>query len=233
MDFGFLVDYPRVLLDAALLTIALSLAALVGGGILGLLVALARLLGGRVVDTVLGLVVDVIRGTPLLVQLMVWYLGPALVRIEVGDTDIRLELSPFAAAAIGLSVNAAAFISEIIRGAIRSLPAGQREATAAIGLTRRYSVRAIELPQAAPIMFPALVSFYLGLIKDTSVAYIVGLHELLRTGQLIADFERRPLEIYLTIGLVYFTLCFPLSRLAARLERRHRSSGLVQERLFI
>jgi polar amino acid transport system permease protein len=233
MDFSFLVDYPRVLLEAALLTIALSLAALVGGGTLGLLVAIIRVLSGRIVNTVLGLVVDVIRGTPLLVQLMVWYLGSALVRVEIGDMDIRLGLSPFAAAAIGLSVNAAAFISEIIRGAIRSLPAGQREAAAAIGLSRSYSLRTIELPQAAPVMFPALVSFYLGLIKDTSVAYIVGLHELLRNGQLIADFERRPLEIYLTIGLVYFTLCFPLSRLAARLERRHRSSGMVQERLFI
>lgn len=224
MDFGFLAAYPKVLLEAALLTVALSLAALVGGGILGLLVAVARTLGGRVVNVAFAFLVDLIRGTPLLVQLLIWYLGSSM---------LRLELSPFGAAAVGLSVNAAAFISEIIRGALGAVPRGQREATLALGLRRTFSLRAIELPQAMPVALPALMSFYIGLIKDTSIAYIVGLHELTRSAQFIADFERKPLEIYLTIGLVYFTLCFPLSCVAVRLERRFGRSGIAQERLFV
>ncbi|MFN8518446.1 MAG: ABC transporter permease subunit [Chloroflexota bacterium] len=121
----------------------------------------------------------------------------------------------------------------IIRGALASVPRGQREAALALGLGRTYALRAIELPQAMPVVLPALMSFYIGLIKDTSIAYIVGLHELTRSAQFIADFERKPLEIYLTIGLVYFTLCFPLSRIATRLERRFGRSGLTQERLFV
>jgi polar amino acid transport system permease protein len=224
MDFTFLEAYPRVLFDAALLTIALSVAALVGGGLIGLLVAVARTLGGVLVDVPLGVVVDLVRGTPLLVQLLIWYLGSSVA---------GLELSPFGAAAIGLSVNAGAFISEIVRGVLRALPKGQREAALAIGLSRTYSLRAIELPQAMPMMLPALVSYYIGLIKDTSIAYIVGLHELLRSAQFIADYERRPLEIYLVIALVYFSICFPLSRLAAVLEGRLRRSGISQSRLDV
>ncbi|MFN8518447.1 MAG: ABC transporter permease subunit [Chloroflexota bacterium] len=119
MDFDFLAAYPRVLLDAALLTIALSLAALLGGGCIGLLVAVARTLGGRVVDLALGVVVDLIRGTPLLVQLLIWYLGSSL---------LRFELSPFAAAAVGLSVNAGAFISGSSEAPLRrSLAVSERQ----------------------------------------------------------------------------------------------------------
>jgi polar amino acid transport system permease protein len=78
-----------------------------------------------------------------------------------------------------------------------------------------------------------MVSFTIGLVKDTSIAYVVGLHEVLRSSQFIADYERRPLEIYLVAGVIYFVICFPLSRVAARLETRMRRSGVVQERLSI
>ncbi len=224
MDFTFLEAYPRVLLDAALLTITLSVVCLLGGLSIGLLVAVLRTLGGRILNTLLGIVVDLFRGTPLLVQLLIWYLAPSI---------LKINLSPFEAVVVGLSVNAGAFISEIIRGGIRSLPKGQREAALALGLSRTYSLRAIELPQAMPLMLPAMVSFTIGLVKDTSIAYIVGLHELLRSSQFIADYERRPLEIYLVVGVIYFVICFPLSRVAARLETRMRRSGVVQERLSI
>ena len=129
------------------------------------------MLGGRAAQRLLTLPIDLIRGTPLLVQLMVWYLLPAAVNWDV---------SPFAAAGLGLSVNAGAFISEILRGGIAAVPRGQREAALALGLSRPYAVFGIELPQALPAVVPALVGFYIGLIKDTSLAYIVGLHELTR-----------------------------------------------------
>lgn len=224
MDFTFLEAYPEVLFRAAMLTVMLAVTCLLGGLAIGIAVAVLRTLGGRIISTLLGIVVDLLRGTPLLVQLLIWYLGPSV---------LKINLSPFEAVAIGLSVNAGAFISEIIRSGIRSVPRGQREAALAVGLSRTYSLRAIELPQAMPLMLPAMVSFTIGLIKDTSIAYIVGLHELLRSAQFIADYERRPLEIYLVIGVIYFLLCFPLSRIAVRLERRLGRSGIVQERLAI
>ena len=107
MDFTFLEAYPRVLLDAALLTITLSVVCLLGGLSIGLLVAVLRTLGGRIVNTLLGIVVDLIRGTPLLVQLLIWYLAPSI---------LNIDLSQFEAVVVGLSVNAGAFISEIDPG---------------------------------------------------------------------------------------------------------------------
>jgi polar amino acid transport system permease protein len=224
MRWDFLPSFLGVLAQAALLTIALSLVALVGGAIIGSLIAFARLLGGRVVDRALILPIDLIRGTPLLVQLMIWYLVPSAMHVDV---------SPFLAAAFGLSLNAGAYISEILRGGIAAVSRGQREAALALGLSRRYSIFGIELPQALPSIVPTIAGFYIGLIKDTSLAYIVGLQELTREAKLIADFTFRPLEIYFVIAVMYFVLCFPLSRAVPAIERRLRRTGAVQARLSV
>ncbi len=224
MQFDFLSSFLGQIALAALITIALSVVALVGGAVMGLAIALARVLGGLAADRLLTIPVDLIRGTPLLVQLLVWYLVP---------TAVHWDVSPFAAAAIGLSVNAGAYISEILRGGIVAVQRGQREAALALGLSRSFSVFRIELPQALPAVVPALVGFYIGLIKDTSLAYIVGLHELTRQAKLIADFTFRPLEIYVVIAAVYFVLCFPLSRLVPVVERRLRQTGAVHGRLSV
>jgi polar amino acid transport system permease protein len=219
MRFEFLGSFVGVLAQATGLTIALSVVALVGGGVIGGALALARILGGKRADRLLTVPVDIVRGTPLLVQLMVWYLVPSV---------LQWDISPFAAAAAGLSLNAGAFISEILRGGIAAVPRGQREAALALGLSRTYAVLGIELPQSLPSVVPALIGFYIGLIKDTSLAYIVGLHELTRQAKLIADFTFRPLEIYVVIAVLYFVLCFPLSRLVPAIEQRLRESGVVR-----
>jgi polar amino acid transport system permease protein len=222
--FDFLGNFSGVIAQALLLTIALSAAGLIGGGLIGSLIALIRVLGGRVADRLLVVPVDFIRGTPLLVQLMVWYLVPSV---------FHWDISPFVAAAIGLSVNAGAFISEILRGGINAVPRGQREAALALGLSSPYIVFGIQFPQALPAVVPALIGLYIGLIKDTSLAYIVGLHELTRQAKLIADFTFRPLEIYVVIAVLYFALCFPLSRLVPRIERRLRRTGAVSSQLSV
>jgi polar amino acid transport system permease protein len=224
MRFDFLPNFVGVLAEAAVLTIGLSVVALLGGGVIGGLVALARVLGGRPVDRLLTLPLDLVRGTPLLVQLMLWYLVPSALRVDV---------SPFAAASLGLSLNAGAFISEILRGGVTAVPRGQREAALALGLSRTYSILRVELPQALPAIVPALIGFYIGLVKDTSLAYIVGLHELTRQAKLIADFTFRPLEIYLVIAVIYFGVCFPLSRVVPLVERRLRRSGALHTGLSV
>lgn len=224
MRFDFLGNFVGVLLQATLLTIALSLVALVGGALIGSIIAFTRLLSGRRADRLLTVSTDLIRGTPLLVQLMIWYLVPGALHIDI---------HPFVAAAIGLSINAGAYISEILRGGIAAVARGQREAALALGLTRTYSLFGIELPQALPAVVPALAGFYIGLIKDTSLAYIVGLHELTREAKLIADFTFKPLEIYVVIAVVYFALCFPLSRAVPVVERRLRRTGAAQARLSV
>src|SRR6266567_5889380 len=224
MRWDFLPNFAGVIGQATLITIALSVVALVGGGIVGSVIAFSRLLGGRAADRVLVLPIDLIRGTPLLVQLMIWYLVPSALHVDI---------SPFLAAALGLSLNAGAYISEILRGGISAVSRGQREAALALGLSRTYSIFGIELPQALPSIVPAVAGFYIGLIKDTSLAYIVGLHELTREAKLIADFTFRPLEIYVVIAVVYFALCFPMSRLVPTIEQRLRRTGATQVRLAV
>lgn len=224
MRWDFLHPYLPVIADAALMTVRLSLIAFVAGLALGCAVAVGRILGGRWLDAPLRAVVDLFRGTPLLVQLLAWYLG---------SSALGFPLSPFAAAAMGLSAYAAAFISEIVWGGVVSIARGQREAALSVGLSAAYSVFGIELPQAIPAIVPALVGFYIGLIKDTSLAYILGLYELTRTAKLIAEREFRPLEIYLVMAAIYFVMCFPLSRLVAVIDRRAGRRGLAQARIAI
>jgi ABC-type amino acid transport system permease subunit len=98
---------------------------------------------------------------------------------------------------------------------------------------RRMREGTIELPQALPAIVPALIGFFIGLVKDTSLAYILGTYELTRTARLIAEREFRPLEIHPVIALIYLVLCFPLARIAIFANRRLGRSGLVQERLSI
>jgi ABC-type amino acid transport system permease subunit len=181
-------------------------------------------IGGQATNAVLAFVVDVVRMVPLLVQLLIWYLG-------LNAFGIRLD--PFAASVIALSVNASGFISEIIRGAVLAVSRGQREAALSVGLTPAFSVLNIEMPQAIPAITPALIGYYIGLIKDTSIAYIVGLLELTRTGSFIANEHFRPIETFLVVAAIYFALCFPLARIVPIIDARMRRTGLAQEKLFV
>jgi His/Glu/Gln/Arg/opine family amino acid ABC transporter permease subunit len=224
VNLEFLPEYIPLLIGATVLTAQLALGAFALGIVLASLIALARIIGGADADLILGPIVNVIRGTPALVQLLAWYLG---------TSALGIPLDPFTAALVALGVNAGAFISETLRGAIRAVPGGQREAALALGLSMSYSVTRIEFPQALPAIVPALMGFFIGLVKDTSLAYLVGLYELTRTAKIIADREFRPLEIYVVIAVVYFILCFPLSRLVPIVERRLQRSGLAQQRLSV
>jgi His/Glu/Gln/Arg/opine family amino acid ABC transporter permease subunit len=224
VNWEFLPQYLPLLAQATILTIELALGSFALGVVLGFVVAVTRIVGGADADALLAPIVNLIRGTPALVQLLGWYLGSSV---------LGVPLDPFTAAVIALGVNAAAFISETLRGAIRAVPGGQREAALAIGLGTTYSVLRIELPQALPAIVPALMGFFIGLVKDTSLAYLVGLYELTRTGKIIAEREFAPLEIYIFIALIYFALCFPLSRLVPVVERRLRRSGIAQQHLSV
>lgn len=224
MRWDFLPAYSPIIWESTVLTIVLSLTSFSLGLGLAFLIALGRVLGGRDANRILGTLVDFVRGIPLLVQLLIVYLG---------TNALGLRLNPFVAAVAGLSLYAAVFISEILRGAIRAVHSGQRDGALAIGLTPRQSVIGIELPQALPAIVPALIGFLISLVKGTSLAYVLGLFELMRTGKLIADSVFRPLETYVFIALAYFLLCFPLSKIADRVNRRLGRSGLVQERLVI
>ena len=222
MSTDFLIPYAGTILRGLATTLVLSVIALVGGGIIGLSLAVVCQLRGRLLAGAIRRFVDIVRGIPVLVQMLIWYLG---------SSAAGISLEPFVAASLCLTVYAAAFISEIIRGGLGAVPSGQRDAALAIGLSRLYALARIEMPQVVPIVVPALIGFYIGLVKDTSMAYILGVSELTRTAKFIADVELRPLEIYLVVAALYFLICFPLSRVVGVVDRSYQRRGLVQQRM--
>jgi polar amino acid transport system permease protein len=210
------------LFRGTLMTIELSLLAFAGGGLLGFTIALLRVLGGSDVTFVVKPFVDLIRGTPLFVQLLAVYLM---------SSALGFSLSPLMAAIVGLSINAGAYLSEIIRGAITAVPRGQTEAGLAVGLSPLYVVWGIVLPQTLPVIVPASMGFFIGLVKDTSLAYVVGVLELTRAAKDIVDRTLEPFGTFVIVMMIYFALCYPLSVLVRVVDRQMQHKGLARERL--
>ena len=150
-------------------------------------------------------------GTPLLVILFLGYFGLSA---------IGLSLSPLTAASASLSIYVAAYLGEIWRGAIQSVPKPQWEAAEGLALSRTQRMMMVILPQAVRIATPPTVGFMVQIVKNTSLASVVGFVELMRSGQIINNSLFEPFLIYAIIALVYFAMCYPLSLFSQRLERR-------------
>lgn len=199
------------LLEAARWTVALSLIAFAGGALGGLAVALARSADGgwpRVLSTGF---IRLFQGTPLLLQLFLIFFGAPV---------LGWDINPWVAAAVALVLNTSAFLGEIWRGCIQAIPRGQREAADALGLSYRARMRDVILPQAARIALPPTVGYLVQVIKGTSLAAIIGFTEVTRAGQIVNNATFQPLTVFGVVAAIYFALCWPLSLLAARLERR-------------
>lgn len=211
--FGF--NEFLFILEAARWTIALSLIAFVGGAIGGLLVALARTSDNGVARGLAGLFVQLFQGTPLLLQLFLIFFGAPVLGIDV---------NPWIAAGAALILNTSAFLGEIWRGCIQAIPRGQWEAADALGLHYVARMRDVILPQAFKIALPPTVGYMVQVIKGTSLAAIIGFTEVTRAGQIINNATFQPLLVFSVVAVIYFALCWPLSLLAARMERRQAAA---------
>ncbi|KQP05061.1 amino acid ABC transporter permease [Pseudorhodoferax sp. Leaf265] len=206
------------IVEAAKWTLALSAIAFVGGVVLGLLVALARTSEHRGAQFAATSFIQVFQGTPLLLQLFLIFFGfPVL----------GLDINPWVAAGIALTLNTAAFLAEIWRGCIQAVPGGQREASLALNLSYVDRMRFVILPQAFKIALPPTVGYLVQVIKGTSLAAIIGFAEVTRAGQIINNATFQPLHVFTTVAAVYFVICWPLSLLAARMEKR-RAAALAR-----
>ncbi|GGH22864.1 ABC transporter permease [Alsobacter metallidurans] len=203
------VNHLAFLANGALWTIGLSLIALVGGGLAGFVVALARISPLRAVRILAAGYVQLIQGTPLLVIMFLTYFGLP---------PLGITVSPLTAASVSLTVYVGAYLGEIWRGCIESVPKQQWEAAEGLALSRTQRMMRVILPQAVRIATPPTVGFMVQIIKNTSLASVVGFVELARAGQIINNALFEPFLIYLIIAVVYFALCYPVSRLSRRLE---------------
>lgn len=198
------------LIAAARWTVALSLIAFVGGGVLGLLLMLLKVSGSRALSALATVYINFFQSTPLLSQLVVIYFGFGLIQINV---------NPWLAAGVALTLNTAAFLGEIWRGSIQSIPKAQWEASASLCLSFLQQIRYVILPQALRIAIPPTVGFSVQVVKNTSLASIIGFVELTRSAQIINAATFRPFLVYLLVGVTYFVLCYPLTAASRRLER--------------
>lgn len=204
-------DIVRNLLEGGKWTLALTLIAFVLGGIAGLLVLFARIAGSRLLQTASKAYIEVFQGTPLLMQLFIVFFGLSLAGVDV---------SPWVAAAIGLTLFTSAYLAEIWRGCVESVSKDQWEASASLAMRYTEQMRYVILPQALRIAIPPTVGFSVQVVKGTAVASIIGFAELTKTGSMLANATFQPFMVFGLVALGYFFLCYPLSLYAKHLERK-------------
>ena len=204
-------DNLQFLLEATRWTIALSLVVFVTGGIAGFAVALLRTARSPVLRLVSALYIQLIQGTPVLIVLFLTYYGLAL---------FGYKLSPMLAACVAMTVFSSAYLGEIWRGCIEGVQRQQWEASGALAMNRYQQLRYVILPQAMRHALPPTVGFMVQIIKNTSITSIIGVVELTRAGQLVSNATFQPFIVFPVVALIYFAMCYPLSRYSYSLERK-------------
>ena len=193
------------------MTVAVSGLSLIAGTIIGFVWGIMRSSRNKILRSIIGAWVDLIRGTPFLVQVfIIFFILPSA----------GIELEAFPAAVIALTNMGACFICEIVAGGIMAVPSGQREAATASGLASFQQLRYIVLPQALRTILPPLVGQYVLIVKDSSVVSAIGVVDVTRVGWLTVQRIPEGLMVFGLVGLLYFAICYPLINLSNLLERR-------------
>ena len=207
-DFSFWVILSN-LLWATRWTAALSVIAFACGGVVGLAILFMRVSRVPALEFATKIFIEFFQGTPLLMQLFLFFFGLALFGIDV---------SPWLAASLALTLWTAAFLAEIWRGCVEAIPKGQWEASSSLAMTFTEQMRYVILPQALRIAIPPTVGFSVQVVKGTALASIIGFVELTKAGTMLNNATFQPFLVYSLVALIYFCLCFPLSWFAKHLE---------------
>ena len=211
---SFGLDDLLFLLRSAGWTLALTATAALLGGALGLCVALARVSTSQGLRELARGYIAVLQGVPVLMVLFLFYFGLS---------QAGFELSPIVAASLALSAYSSAYLGDIWRGAIQSVPHQQWEASASLALSKSQQYRHVILPQSVAIALPPTVGFLVQLVKNTSIVSIVSVVELTRAGQLVNNVTFQPFRVFLVVALIYLAICYPMSRFSRHLERKFRA----------
>ncbi|MFC5069987.1 amino acid ABC transporter permease [Flaviflagellibacter deserti] len=204
-------DIVSNLLLAARWTVVLSLVSFIGGGIVGLLVLFARIGKFAGLRRAAKVYIEVFQGTPLLMQLFLAFFGLGLFGINV---------PAWLAAGFALTLWTAAFLAEIWRGCVEAIAKGQWEASSSLGMGYMQQMRWVVLPQALKIAVPPTVGFSVQVVKGTALTSIIGFVELSKAGTMVTNATFQPFTVYGFVALIYFALCWPLSKSSQILERK-------------
>ena len=215
MDFSFLQKYYGFFIDGTSITLFLSFFGVALGVMLGVLLALMKLSKNILLKSFSTAYIELVRGTPLLVQLYIIYYGlPRLVGLDFGDITLGI---------VAISLNSAAYVAEIIRAGIQSIDKGQMEAARSLGMPHNMAMKNIIIPQAFKNILPALGNEFIVLIKESSIVSVVGIHDLMYNADTVRGNTYLPFEPLIIAALIYFVITFILSKLLGLLERRMRA----------
>ena len=211
-DFSLIWNSLPLLLAGAGVTIEITAIAVGLGFIFGLITSVCRLSGVKILQVIAVCYVNIIRGTPMLVQIFLIYFALPMV---IGE-----RINPFVAAVAACSINSGAYVSEIFRAGIQSVDKGQMEAGRSLGLSWMQTMRYVILPQAFKHVIPPLGNEFISMTKETSLVSVIGFEELTRRGQLIIAKTYGSFEIWLTVAAIYLVMTLTIARLVSYLERR-------------
>lgn len=212
IDFTLIAHYLPLLLKGAITTLHIAFMSCCLGLTAGTLLALAQANGSKFLQTLVNFYITIIRGTPMLIQIAFFYYAiiPAL----------GLHLSPLYAAIIAIGINSSAYISQVIRSGIASVGKGQLEAARVLGFSKMQSIRYIVLPQAFRMIIPSLGNEFITLIKDSSLAYTIGVVELYKQGLTMKSQTFDTMTTFTAVALIYLTLTTILSSVMNAIERK-------------
>lgn len=214
MQFEWSAIWPAlpILLEGAKLTLWISILGLLGGLIIGVVAGFARAYGGKISSNIALVFIELIRGTPIIVQVMfIYFTMPIMMPIRI---------DPFTAAVVTIMINSGAYIAEITRGAVLSIHKGFREAGLALGLSKPDTLRYVIAPLALRRMLPPLGNQWIVSIKDTSLFMVIGVAELTRQGQEIIAGNFRAMEIWSAVAVIYLIITLALSFVLRKIEKK-------------
>ncbi len=212
-NWSLIVDNLPLLLQGALVTVKITAFSVAAGFIIGMLASIANLSSFKLLRWLVRIYVDVVRGTPMLVQIFLIYF--ALPQI------IGQRIDPFIAAVTACSLNSGAYMSEIFRAGIQSINKGQMEAGLSLGLSWAQTMRYIVMPQALKAIIPPLGNEFIAMLKDSSLVSVIGFEELMRRGQLIIAKTYASAEIWTAVAIIYLVMTQVISYFIAYLERKY------------
>ncbi|EOH89513.1 glutamine ABC transporter permease [Enterococcus villorum] len=222
MDFSFLDKYFPYFLSGTGITMMISISTIIFGTCIGLVMALLKLAKNKPMNVFANIYIEVLRGTPMLLQIMIGFL--LLQRffpsqsVEVGV--LTVDLGRLLPGMVVLSLNSGAYVAEIIRGGILAVNYGQTEASYSLGLRPAQTMRYVILPQALRNILPPLGNEFITLIKDSSLLTAIGINELMGAAQIVISNSYIPLEPYFVAAAIYFVMTFATSRLLNLWEKK-------------
>ena len=212
-NFDLIVNSFPLLLLGAVITVKITAMSVALGIVIGLFAGIARICRVKPLRWISAVYVDFFRGTPLLVQIFLFYFAVPVITCQ--------RIDPYVAAVGSCGINSGAYIAEIVRAGIQSIDEGQMEAGRSLGMTWTQTMRYVIVPQAMKRVIPPLGNEFIALLKDSSLVSVIGFEELTRRGQLIIAKTYASLEIWFSVAIIYLVMTLTISRFVAFLEKRY------------